>query len=85
MAKGKTLEELTAMVKAGKTTFTAEDISGVMGTKAHTIRLWAKQAPQFLPGPLRDPIISGTDPTNINYARVRFPAIPVLRYFGVNI
>lgn len=85
MAKGKTLEELTAMARAGKATFTADDIAGVMGCNAHTIRLWAKQAPQFLPEPMRSPIITGQDPDNTNYARVRFPAIPVLRYFGVNI
>lgn len=81
----KTLIELTEMAKAGKTTFTAEDVSGVLGINAHTLRLYAKQAPQFLPPPMREPIISSTKPGNLAYARVRFPALPLLRYLGANI
>ena len=80
----KTLEQLVQEARNGKTTFTAEDIRGLMGCPAHTIRLWAKQAPQYLPGPLREPILSG-NPEDIYNARVRFPAIPVLRYFGADI
>lgn len=84
MAK-KTLTELVAMAKAGKATFSAGDLEGVVGTKAHTIRVLAKQAPQRLPPPMREPIITGENPEDSYYSRVRFPAIPVLRYFGADI
>lgn len=82
--KAKTLADLVEEVRAGKTVLTAEDIHGVMGVSAHTIRLWAKQAPQFLPGPMREPILSG-NPADLYNARVKFPAIPTLRYFGADI
>lgn len=81
----KTLDELVDMAKAGKATFSAGDLEGVMGCNAHTIRLMAKTAPQHLPPPMRDAIITGQDPADIYYSRVRFPAIPVLRYFGADI
>lgn len=78
MATAKTLEDLIASDKAF---LTADDVAGVLGSCPHTIRLTAKQRPELLGFPV---VVLG-NPKDINYARVKIPRIPFLRFMGVRI
>lgn len=77
-----TARDLLHLAQSGREYFTAEQLSGVLGMNAHTIRLQAKQAPQFLPEPLRNPIFGTSNTRDNYYARVRWPVRPVLLYLG---
>ena len=67
----KTLEELAS---SDKIFFTAEEISGVVGSDAQAIRVMARQRPELLGF---DVVIIGN--------RVKIPRIPFLRSMGVSI
>lgn len=77
--------DLLKLAEDGAEFFTAEQLCGVLGTNAHTLRLQAKQAPWFLPEPLRQPIIGTANPKSNYYARVRWPVMPVLKYLGLEL
>lgn len=67
-----TLPELVA--KTDREWFTVTEISGVLNTNPHTIRVTARQRPDLLGFPV---VVAGN--------RVKVPRIPFLRYMGVNI
>lgn len=67
-----TLPELT--MRVDREWFTVTEISGVLNTNPHTIRITARQRPDLLGFPV---IVAGN--------RVKIPRIPFLRYMGVNV
>lgn len=67
----KTLQDL---IDSEKDFFVAEDVAGVLGCDAHTLRLTARQRPELLQFPV---ICMG--------ARVKIPRIPFLRTMGVTV
>lgn len=70
MAKKYTLDELVGMVE--REYFTAEEVSGVMGSDPQDIREVARQRPEAL-----------TFPVDVIGRRVKIPRIPFLRSRGV--
>ncbi len=55
---------------------TADQICGVLQCDPHTIRLTAKQRPELLGFPV---IVLGSS----DYARVKIPRVPFLRFMGL--
>lgn len=75
----KTLDDL---ITSNKPYFTADDVCGVLGSDAHTIRLMAKQRPDLLGFPVT---VIGSPENDCHYARVKIPRLPFLRFMGVNV
>lgn len=67
-----TLPELAARVD--REWFTVTEVSGVLNTNPHTLRVTARQRPELLGFPV---VVAGN--------RVKVPRIPFLRYMGVSI
>jgi hypothetical protein len=71
MTPKKTLQDL---IESSKEFFVAEDVAGVLGCDAHTLRLTARQRPELLQFPC---ICMGN--------RVKIPRIPFLRTMGIEV
>lgn len=64
-----TLEEIKA---SPKVFLTPMEVSGVLGTHPHTIRVMARQAPEMLGFPF-----------TFTGCRMKIPRVPFLRFLGV--